>query len=142
MYLGRDFGVLQHFYKRRKPEYPKKTTDLPQVINKLYHIMLHRVHLSWAGFKLTTLLVIGTDCMGSYKSNYHTITTVPYIYLRNKINKTSPTITWFILYPFCIYLLLWICFVRMDFSEQYHIKGKAWEANGDEKSLSSKTYQR
>ena len=102
MYLGRDFGVLQHFYKRRKPEYPKKTTDLPQVINKLYHIMLHWVHLSWAGFKLTTLLVIGTDCMGSYKS-----TTAPYIYLRNKINKTSPTITWFILYPFCIYLLLW-----------------------------------
>ena len=23
------------------------------------------------GFKLTTLVVIGTDCMGSYKSNYH-----------------------------------------------------------------------
>jgi hypothetical protein len=30
----------------------------------------------------------------------------------------------------------------MDFSKQYHIKGKAWEANCDEKSLSSKTYQR
>ena len=25
---------------------------------------------------LTTLLVIGTDCIGSYKSNYHTITTM------------------------------------------------------------------
>jgi hypothetical protein len=24
------------------------------------------------GFELTTLVVIGTDCMGSYKSNYHT----------------------------------------------------------------------
>jgi hypothetical protein len=27
------------------------------------------------GFKLTTLVVIGTDIIGSYKSNYHTFTT-------------------------------------------------------------------
>jgi hypothetical protein len=27
--------------------------------------------VSWAGFELTTLIVIGTDCIGSYKSNYH-----------------------------------------------------------------------
>jgi hypothetical protein len=27
------------------------------------------------GFELTTSVVIGTDCIGSYKSNYHTITT-------------------------------------------------------------------
>ena len=31
---------------------------------------------SWAGFKLT-LVMIHTDCIGSYKSNYHTITTAP-----------------------------------------------------------------
>ena len=28
-----------------------------------------------AGFELTTLVVIGTDCIGSCKSNYHAITT-------------------------------------------------------------------
>jgi len=28
----------------------------------------------WAGFELTTSVVIGTDCIGSCKSNYHTIT--------------------------------------------------------------------
>jgi hypothetical protein len=27
------------------------------------------------GSKLTTLMVIGTNCVGSFKSNYHTITT-------------------------------------------------------------------
>ena len=30
----------------------------------------------WTGFALTTLVVIDTDCIGSYKSNYHTITTM------------------------------------------------------------------
>jgi hypothetical protein len=40
----------------------------------LYHIMLYQTQLAWAGFKLATLVVIGTDYTGSCKSNYHTIT--------------------------------------------------------------------
>ena len=37
--------------------------------------MLYRVHLAWAGFELTMLMVMSTHCIGSCKSNYHTITT-------------------------------------------------------------------
>jgi hypothetical protein len=36
----------------------EETIDLPQVTDKLDHIVLYRVHLAWAGFELTTLVVI------------------------------------------------------------------------------------
>jgi hypothetical protein len=69
----------------RKPEYPKKTTDLPQFIDILYHIKLYRVHLARVGLELT-LVVLGTDCIGSYKSNYHTIITAPLNTIKVQLN--------------------------------------------------------
>ena len=60
------------FYWWRKLEYPEKTTDLPQVTDTFYHIILYRVRVR---LELTTLVVIGSDCTGGCYSNYHTSTT-------------------------------------------------------------------
>jgi hypothetical protein len=59
---------------------PGENNRVPQATDKLYFIILHRVHFASVVIEPTTSVVIGTDYTGSCKSNYHTITimTVPY----------------------------------------------------------------
>ena len=81
IYRGGQF----YWWRRGNRSIPGESRRLPQVTEKLYHIML--CTSNWAGFELTTSVVIGTDCVDSCKTNYHTITTttaswkcgVPYI---------------------------------------------------------------
>ena len=62
----------------RKPDYPEKTTKCQKSLTNFITLCCIEYIPPWAGFELTTLVVIGTDCTGSCDSNFHTTTTVSY----------------------------------------------------------------
>jgi hypothetical protein len=68
-----------------------------RVTNKRYHIMLYTS--AWLRFELTPSVVIGTDCIISFKSNYHTITDTTAAYIGVK-------------HIFVIWVTCWVSYKR------------------------------
>ena len=54
------------FYWLKKLENPEKTTDLPQVTDTLYHIMLYRGHLANHGLP-RVLFIVERMCFSQYQ---------------------------------------------------------------------------
>ena len=50
-------------------------------------VALYRIHIALAGFQLTSLVVIGTDCISSNKSNYHHDHDCPLLQLKSSLMK-------------------------------------------------------
>ena len=68
--------------------------DLPQVTDKLYQIMLYT--MPWVGFDLTTLVVTGTDCIGSCATTIRSWPRRPppiYIYIYIYIYERYPVMS-------------------------------------------------
>ena len=110
-------------YWWRKLEWPEKTTDLSQVTDKLNKCIITS---SWTGFELTTLVVISTDCIGSCKSNYHTVTTTttPEVFTCCVFNNLTFTHCRFDSNIKCFYM----CYGEQNdsFSMKEQWKGKNW----------------
>jgi hypothetical protein len=50
--------------------------------------------------ELTTLVAIGNDCIGSCKSNYHTITTTPIIIIYSRLKEERKSSIFLFLFQF------------------------------------------
>ena len=63
--MARSYDVKRHFHQRHAACHGQTVS----------HNVVSSTHLATDGFRTHNYRVIGSDCIGSCKSNYHTITT-------------------------------------------------------------------
>jgi hypothetical protein len=86
-------GILHMFFFFNLSYFKLKYVTVKHISNFIIWLCIEYTS-PWTGFELTTLMVIGTDCTGSCKSNYHTIMTKEWATRPHKIssnNKLSNT---------------------------------------------------
>jgi hypothetical protein len=101
----------------------EKTTDMPQSNDKLYHLILYRVHLARAGLELITLVVDGTGWICSYKiklpyDDYHV---GPAIYA--KCLGFLCNVLSIVVCPFVLFFLVIVLFVLLRFTDSDYTFG-------------------
>jgi hypothetical protein len=78
---GHTFGYKLWSSSHRLQGSPDRNHKLWNIVSTERYILHMQVLLEccyiWTEFKFTTLVVIGINCKGSCKSNYHAITTAP-----------------------------------------------------------------
>ena len=90
-------------------EWPGETSDLSHVSDKLCHIMLYTS--PWSRLELTISVVLNTDCTGSCKSNYHSITATTASLWFWMCTVVNGLLTWWVLWVLMsIFLFYYLSF--------------------------------
>jgi hypothetical protein len=67
----------------------RKPSTCRKSLTNFITIQLYQVDLGWAGFEITTIVEIGINCIGSCKSNYHTIKTASWLLCKIGFLRTT-----------------------------------------------------
>ena len=86
----------------------------------------------WSRFELTTSVMIGTDCIGSCKSNYHTITVMTdpklFIVLLDKVKNTTVILELQVLHTIRVYFfhtsIVWRILAMTLWKESWNFNGQ------------------
>ena len=115
-WLDYRFSILVSFIDGENQSTLKKPPTCRKSLTNFNTYCCIKCTMPWTGLELTTLVVIGTDCTGSCKSNYHTTTTVPWCL--NNMN-IIPIKSYMKLWKGAKREIHWIFFIRFVANARY-----------------------